>query len=217
MKTDSQLKKEVLAELEWDPALNANHIGVAVNEGVVLLTGHLDTFAEKEAAEKAVQRVAGVKAIAVELDVKLEPRHHRSDAEIAAAIETAFRWHAAVPDDRIRVKVEKGWVTLTGEVDWHYQRHNAETVVRSITGVVGLNNNLSVREREASEFVANRIHDALTRYAEEEAKNIKVVVERGTATLRGTVATVAEYSAVQAAAWSAPGISRVVNELQVQP
>jgi osmotically-inducible protein OsmY len=217
MKTDSQLKKEVLAELEWDPALNANHIGVAVNEGVVLLTGHLDTFAEKQAAEKAVQRVAGVKAIAVELDVKLEPRHHRSDAEIAAAIETTFRWHAAIPEDRILVKVEKGWVTLTGEVDWHYQRHNAETVVRPITGVVGLSNKLRVREREASEFVANRIHDALTRYAEEEAKNIKVVVEGGTAILRGTVGTVAEHSAVQAAAWSAPGISRVVNELQVQP
>lgn len=217
MKTDTQLKKEVLAELEWDPALNADHIGVAVNEGVVLLTGHLDTLAEKQAVEKAVQRVAGVKAIAVELDVKLEPHHHRSDAEIAAAIETAFRWHAAIPEDRIRVKVEKGWVTLTGEVDWHYQRHNAEIVVRPITGVVGLNDNLSVREREASEYVANRIHDALTRYAEEEAKNIKVVVERGTATLRGTVATVAEHSAVQAAAWSAPGISRVVNELQVQP
>ena len=183
----------------------------------MLLTGHLDTLAEKQAVEKAVQRVAGVKAIAVELDVKLEPHHHRSDAEIAAAIETAFRWHAAIPEDRIRVMVEKGWVTLTGEVDWHYQRHNAEIVVRSITGVVGLNNNLSLRQREASEYVANRIHDALTRYAEEEAKNIKVVVEGGTATLRGTVATVAEHSAVQAAAWSAPGISRVVNELEVQP
>lgn len=217
MKTDTQLKKEVLAELEWDPALNANSVGVAVNKGVVLLTGHLDTFAEKQAVEEAVQRVAGVKAIAVELDVKLEPHHHRSDAEIAAAIGASFGWHALIPDDRIQLKVEKGWVTLTGEVDWHYQRHNAETVVRTVTGVVGVNNRLSLRERDASEYVANRIHEALTRYAEEEAKNIKIVVEGGTATLSGTVATLAELSVVQAAAWSAPGISRVVNELQVQP
>lgn len=216
MKTDTQLKKDVLAELEWDPSINATQVGVAVNEGVVLLTGHLDTFGEKQAVEKAVRRVAGVKAIAVELDVKLEPHHRRSDAEIAAGIEKAFKWHALVPDDRIQVKVEKGWVTLTGEVDWHYQRHNAEVVVRPVTGVVGVNNNLTLREREASEYVAQRIQDALTRYAEEEAKNIKVIVEAGTATLRGTVATLAERSAVQAAVWSAPGISRVVNELKVE-
>lgn len=101
--------------------------------------------------EKAVRRVAGVKAIAVELDVKLEPHHRRGDAEIAAGIEKAFKWHALVPDDRIQVTVEKGWVTLTGEVDWHYQRHNAEVVVRPVTGVVGVNNNLTLREREASE------------------------------------------------------------------
>lgn len=216
MKTDAQLKKDVLAELEWDPSINATRVGVAVNHGVVLLTGHLDTFGEKQAVEKAVQRVAGVKAIAVELDVKLEPHHQRSDAEIAAAIETAFKWHALIPEDRIQVKVEKGWVTLAGEVDWQHQRHNAELVVQPVTGVVGVSNNITLRERQASEYVAQRIHDALTRYAEEEAKNIAVIVEAGTATLRGTVATLTERTAVQAAAWSAPGITRVVNELKVQ-
>lgn len=216
MKTDTQLKKDVLAELEWDPAVDATRIGVAVNNGVVLLTGHLDTFGEKHAVEKAVQRVAGVKAIAVEMDVKLEPHHQRSDAEIAAAIETAFSWHALIPEDRIQVKVEKGWVTLTGEVDWNYQRHNAEVVVRPVTGVVGVSNNVALRERDASEYVAQRIQDALTRYAQEQAQNIKVLVEAGTVTLRGTVATLAERDAVQAAAWSAPGISRVVNELRVE-
>jgi len=216
MKTDAQLKKDVLAELEWDPSINATRVGVAVNHGVVLLTGHLDTFGEKQAVEKAVQRVAGVKAIAVELDVKLEPHHQHSDAEIAAAIETAFKWHALIPEDRIQVKVEKGWVTLAGEVDWQHQRHNAELVVQPVTGVVGVSNNITLRERQASEYVAQRIHDALTRYAEEEAKNIAVIVEAGTATLRGTVATLTERTAVQAAAWSAPGITRVVNELKVQ-
>jgi osmotically-inducible protein OsmY len=169
---------------------------------------------------RSVRRVAVVKDIAVELDVTLDPRHHRSDAEITAAIDDAFKWHAATPQDHIWVKVEKGRVTLTGEVDWDFQRHNAETVVWPVTGVVGLSNNLSVREREASEFVGNRIHDALTRHAEEEAKNIQVVVEGRTAILRGTVGTVgtvAEHSAVQAAVWSAPGISRVLNELHVPP
>lgn len=215
MKTDVQLKKDVLDELEWDPSLNATRIGVAVDHGVVLLTGHLDTFGEKDAVEKAVRRVAGVKAMAVELDVKLEPKHQRSDTEIAAAIETAFKWHALIPEDRIQVKVEKGWVSLTGEVDWHYQRHNAEMVVRPVTGVLGVNNKLTIRAREASSYVTQRIRDALTRHAEEEAKNIEVAVEAGTANLRGKVGTLAERAAAQAAAWSAPGISRVVNELQV--
>lgn len=215
MKTDAQLKKDVLDELEWDPSLNATRVGVAVNDGVVLLTGHLDTFAEKQAVEKAVRRVAGVKAMAVELDVKLEPKHQRSDMEIAAAIETAFKWHALIPEDRIQVKVEKGWVTLTGEVDWHYQRHNAEMVVRPVTGVLGVSNRLTLRAREASSYVAQRIHDALTRHAAEEARSIEVAVQAGTATLRGKVGTLAERSAAQAAAWAAPGISRVVNELKV--
>ena len=116
MKTDTQLKREVLAELEWDPSINANHVGVTVHDGVVLLTGHLDTFNEKQAVENAIQRVAGVKAIAVELDVKLEPHHRHNDAEIAGAIETAFKWHAVIPEDRIQVKVEKGWVTLMGQL-----------------------------------------------------------------------------------------------------
>lgn len=215
MKTDAQLKKDVLDELEWEPALNATRVGVAVDHGVVLLTGHLDTFAEKEAVEKAVRRVAGVKAMAVELEVTLAPRHQRSDTEIAATIETAFKWHALIPEDRIQVKVEKGWVTLTGEVDWQYQRHNAERVVRPVTGVLGVNNHITIRAREASSYVAQRIRDALTRHAEEEAKNIEVVVQAGTATLRGKVGTLAEHAAAQAAAWSAPGIARVVNELQV--
>jgi osmotically-inducible protein OsmY len=216
MKTDTQLRKDVLAELEWDPSINANHVGVSVADGVVLLTGRLDTFDEKQSVERAVQRVAGVKAIAVELDVKLEPHHLRSDAEIAAAIETAFKWHTLIPEDRIQMLVEKGWVTLSGEVDWHYQRHNAESVVRPITGVVGVSNKIGLRERKASEYVANRIHDALMRYAEEGAQNIKVVVDTYTAFLRGSVATLAERNAVQTAAWYAPGISRVVNELKVQ-
>lgn len=216
MKTDARLRKDILAELEWDPSIHAERVGVGVKDGVVQLTGHLDTFAEKQAVENAVQRVAGVKAIAVEMDVKLEPNHHRSDMDIAAAIETAFKWHAQIPAERIQVVVEKGWVTLSGEVDWQYQSHNAETVVRPLTGVVGVTNQISLRDRTAPEYVANRIHDALARYADDEAKNIEVVVDADTAILRGTVASLAERSLAQTAAWYAPGISRVVNEIKVQ-
>ena len=135
MKSDAQLKKDVMAELEWDPAINASQVGVAVKNGVITLTGHLDTYAEKNAVERAVARVGGVQAIAVEMDVKLEPNHRRNDADIAAAAESAFKWHALIPAERIRVKVEKGWVTLSGEVDWEYQRHNAEKAIHNLLGV----------------------------------------------------------------------------------
>ena len=214
-KTDAQLKQDVVNELEWDPAIDATHIGVAVDKGVVILTGHLHTFAAKHAVEQAVKRVAGVRAYALELDVQLDPKHQRGDAAIAAAIETAFRWHAQIPEDRIQVKVEKGWVTLTGEVDWDYQRHNAELVVRPLTGVVGVVNDITIRQRTAPEFVARRIRDALARYADEEWRGIEVKVDGSTVTLLGQVNSWAERSAVQGAAWAAPGIMQVVNELQV--
>jgi osmotically-inducible protein OsmY len=216
MKKDAQLKREVIAELEWDPSFDATRVGVAVKDGVVQLSGELDTFEAKKAVERAVRRVAGVKAIAVDLDVKLDPQHHRSDAEIAANIETAFKWHASIPEDRIQVRVEKGWVTLTGEVDWNFQRNNAEIVVRPIAGVRGLNNNIELRKRETSDYVAKRILDALMRYAEDKFRKIEVVVNGDTAVLRGTVASLDERSAAQSAAWFAPGIARVVNELKVQ-
>lgn len=215
MKTDAQLKKDVQAELEWDPAVNATHVGVAVADGVVTLTGHLGTFAEKMAAERAAKRVAGVRGVALELDVKLEPHHQISDAEIAAAVQTAFKWHALIPEDRIHFTVERGLVTLTGTVDWEYQRHNAEVAVRPLTGVLGVANKIRLREREAPDHVAHRIHEALARYADDEATHIEVLVEGGTATLRGTVNSWAERGVVQHAAWSAPGIVRVFNELKV--
>lgn len=215
MKTDRQLKKDVEAELEWDPSINAAHVGVAVEDGVVTLTGHLCTFAEKLGVERAAKRVAGVRGVAVELDVKLEPHHRVSDAEIAAAVQMAFKWHALIPEDRIHFTVEKGWVTLTGMVDWEHQRHNAEAAVRPLTGVLGVVNKIRLRERETPDYVAHRIHDALARYAEDEATHIEVLVDGATATLRGTVNSWAERGVVQHAAWSAPGVQRVINDLKV--
>jgi osmotically-inducible protein OsmY len=216
MKTDAQLKKDVTAELEWDPSINASHVGVATDNGVVTLTGHLSTFAEKYAIERAVQRVQGVKAIAVELDVKLEPGHKRSDSEIATAVESGLLWHALVPAERLQVKVEKGWVTLKGEVDWEYQRQSAEKAVRNLTGVVGVSNTITLKPTVTPAKVADRIRDAMARHAEREAKHIEVMVSGSAVTLRGAVDSWAERNAAFGAAWSAPGVLSVVNEIKVQ-
>lgn len=215
MKTDAQLKNDVTRELEWDPAINANQVGVIAKAGVVTLTGHLETYAEKAAVERTVQRVEGVRALAMELDVKLAPNHHRSDAEIAEAAETSLRWHALVPSDRIRAKVEKGWLTLSGDVDWDYQRRSAEKAVRALTGVVGVSNNITIRTTATPTNIATRIREALERHAEREAKRIEVDVSGTTVTLRGRVESWEERQAAYGAAWAAPGIDRVVNELTV--
>ncbi|MEQ1805766.1 MAG: BON domain-containing protein [Burkholderiaceae bacterium] len=216
MKTDAQLKKDVTAELEWDPSINASHVGVTATDGVVTLTGHLNTFAEKYAIERAAQRVQGVKAIAMELDVKLEPGHKRSDSEIAGAVDSALLWHALVPAERLQVKVEKGWVTLKGEVDWEYQRQNAEKAVRPLTGVVGISNTITLKPSVTPAKVADRIRDAMARHAEREAKHIEVMVSGSAVTLRGAVDSWAERNAAFGAAWSAPGVLSVVNEIRVQ-
>jgi osmotically-inducible protein OsmY len=215
MKSDSQLKKDVQAELEWDPVINATHVGVAVADGVVTLAGHLDSYAEKYAAERAAQRVEGVKAVAVELDVKLIAGHKRSDAEIGAAVESALRWNSLVPDDRVKVMVEHGWVTLSGELDWDYQRDQAMKAVRLLTGVLGVTNNMSLKQQVAPSNITQRIQSALQRQAEREAKGIEVIVSGHTVTLKGQVHSWAERRAAQGAAWSAPGISSVVDQLRV--
>jgi len=211
-----QLKRDVSAELEWDSSINASQVGVAVKDGVVTLTGHLDSYAQKYAAERAVQRVAGVKGIAVEVDVKLDPGHRRSDSEIAVAAESAFKWHALIPADRIQVMVEKGWITLLGEVDWNYQRREAERAVRSLTGVVGVSNAIKLRAAATPANVSRLIHDALIRHADDQARHIELIVDDATVTLRGKVDSWAERAAASAAAWSAPGVTSVVNELTVQ-
>lgn len=215
MKTDAQLKKDVEAELEWEPAVNAAHIGVAVKDGVVTLSGHLDTFAEKHVAERAVQRVAGVRAIAEEIDVQLARGHVRSDSDIAQAIESAFAWHTLIPSDLIQVKVEQGWVTLTGEVNRDYQRRIAEQTVHPITGVRGVTNGVTLKTTSTPSNITERIEQALSRQAEREAKDIEVTVNGTTATLRGQVHSWSERKAAQGAAFSAPGITTVLNELKV--
>ncbi len=216
MKTDIQLQKDILDELVWDPAINASRIGVAVKDGVVTLTGHIDTYAQKRAVEKAVQRVDGVQAIAVELDVALSPAHVRSDTEIAAAAEAAIRWQALAPLDRVRLRVEKGRITLTGEVDWEYQRRAADKAVHTLTGVVGVNNQIVVKPTSTAADIVERIQGAMTRQAQRESRRISVFLDGSTVTLRGNVHSWPERNAAQGAAWSAPGVTNVINELKVQ-
>jgi osmotically-inducible protein OsmY len=215
MKSDSQLKADVMAELAWDPAIDADSIGVMVTSGVVTLTGHLKTYAEKHAVEYAVRRVAGVRGIAIELDVKLSPAHKRSDSEIAQAAISALGWNALVPGDRVKVEVEDGWVTLTGELDWSYQSASAVQSVRSLTGVRGLTNKIGVKPRVSSSDIISQISAALTRQAEREAKHIGIEVDGSAVTLRGKVHSLAEHDAAVGAAYTATGVSRVIDKLEI--
>jgi osmotically-inducible protein OsmY len=215
MKTDSQLKADIEAELDWEPSINATNVGVAVKNGIVTLSGHLDTYAEKFAIERVASRVSGVHAVALELDVKLASNHVRSDTEIAASVEAALRWNALIPADKIRVKVEKAWVTLSGELEWDYQRREAVRVVRPLIGVRGLTDLISLKARATPADVISRIRAALTRRAEREANDVRVEIAGSVVTLRGRVPSMSERAAAVGAAMDAPGVTRVINEMAV--
>jgi osmotically-inducible protein OsmY len=215
MKTDSDLKRDVEAELAWDPAVKSSAIGVAAKDGIVTLSGHLDTYPEKWAAERALQRVAGVRAVALELDVRLAPSHQRSDTDIACAAENALLWHSVVPPDAVRVTVDQGWLTLQGELDWDYQRKSVEHAVRNLVGVVGISDEIKLKQKAVPANVKQLIQDALTRQAVRAAKHIEMDVRDGEVTLRGTVHSRQERDAARGAAWAAPGVRMVVNELKV--
>ena len=215
MKTDSELKKDVLAELEWDPEINAAAIGVGVKDGIVTVSGHLGTYAEKFAVERALRRIDGVRATAMEVDVTLSPEHRRSDSEIAAAAAQALKWQARVPADRLRLSVEHGWIRLSGEVDWEFQRRAAEKALRPLMGVVGVSNEIALAAKALPTDLSTRISQALQRQALREAKRVDVSVDGAKVTLRGTVHSWQERDAVQGAVWAAPGVRTVVNEIHV--
>jgi len=215
MKTDVELKRDVSAELAWDPEVRSTLIGVGVKDGVVTLTGHLQTFAEKHAAARAVRRVAGVKAIALELDVRLSADHKRSDTDIAAGAELALKWSTEVPVEKIRVTVDHGWVTLQGEVEWDYQRRSVEKAIRPLMGVVGISNEITLREAPQVADISRKIEDALKRQALREAHRVQVSVDGATVKLSGTVHSWQERDAAQGVAWTAPGVRAVVNDLRI--
>ena len=216
MKNNEQLQRDVLDELAWEPSVDAASVGVTAADGVVTLTGHVRSYAEKWAARQAVKGVAGVRGVADELEVKLPSSAKRDDADIAKAALAALKWHVEVPHDRLKVMVTDGWVTLEGSVDWGFQRKAADKVVRYLTGVRGVTNLVTVKKAARAQDVKAKIEAALKRSAEVEAKQIKVETMDGKVTLRGSVHSWTEHDAVERAAWSAPGVTSVEDHLTIQ-
>jgi osmotically-inducible protein OsmY len=212
-RTDSDIKVDVEAELEWDPRVNPNEIGVAVKDGVVTLTGWVDSYTKRFSAEEAAHRVRGVKAVANEIEVRLPSSSERTDADIAAAAVRALEWDAAVDIDNLDVTVSKGWVTLKGSVEWQFQKEDAERVVRRLTGVKGVSNLLTVKPRVTPSEIKQKIEQALVRSAEIDASRITVDVDGTKVTLRGTVRSYTEKQEAERAAWAAPGVTSVDNRI----
>jgi osmotically-inducible protein OsmY len=213
---DIALRNDVLEELEFEPSVDARHIGVAVSHGIVTLTGHVGSFAEKATVERAVGRVRGVRGIAQEIQVRLAANRKINDDEIAERALKIIAWDTTIPADHVQVKVENGRVTLRGTVDWDYQRQAAADAVRKLSGVVGLTNELTVGPRAIATDVKTRIENALKRAAELEAAHIRVGVVGGRVTLDGRVHTLRERIAAQRAAWSAPGVHVVEDRINVE-
>lgn len=213
---DKELRQLVLDELEFEPSLDAANIGVTAEHGVVTLSGHVADYAQKVAAERAAWRVKGVKAIAQEIEVRLPGDKKRSDDEIAQRALNILAWNTMIPANAIRVKVSDGWVTLSGQVDWYYQRNVADAEVRRLGGVKGVINEIQLAPAVQAGDVRQRIEDALQRHAEIEAGNIRVDVKQGgTVRIEGRVDTWSERSAVERAVWSAPGVRKVEDNLVI--
>lgn len=216
MKTDLQLQRDVLDELKFEPSIREAEVGIAAKEGVVTLTGFVDSYAEKFSAERTAERVRGVKAVADEIKVKLPGMHQRSDTDIAHAVVNALRWDIQVPDDRIKATIEEGWIALEGEVEWQYQKWAAEGAVRNLTGVKGVTNLIAVKPRTTSTHeVGQKIKDSMRRHAERDADRITIEAKDGRVTLRGTVSSFAERQDAERAAWQAPGVTNVDDMIAV--
>ena len=215
-RSDNSLRDDVLLELKWDPKISsASDIGVAVKDGVVTLTGFVPSFWEKDAAEKAVKRVYGVRGIANDIEVKLF--WQRTDPEIARDAVRELESHVSIPADRIKVTVKDGWVTLEGTVDWEYQKSLAQSAMKKLKGVSGVTNKIQVTPKASAAEVKSKIEEALRRSAELDARRITVEIEGSTVKLYGSVSSWAERDEAERAAWSAPGTTMVENHILVNP
>lgn len=216
IKSDSQLQRDVVDELRWDPGIGRMEIGVACKDGVVTLSGEIDSYSRKFSVVKAAERVAGVKAVAEDLIVKLPSSSMRTDTDIAHSVVESLRWDIDVPTEGIQARVEDGWVWLEGQTEWQYQRSAAERAVRHLTGVKGVTNLISIRHRASAPDVSQRIESAIKRHAEQDAHNITVEASDGKVTLRGTVRSWAQRNDAEQAAWAAPGVTKVEDQIAVR-
>jgi len=215
--TDKELKLHVQNALDWEPGLDAGDIGVAVEAGVVTLRGNVASYPEKMTAERAGLRVYGVKAVANDLAVHLPMSSEKTDTEIAQAAVSALNWNTVIPNDRVTPTVTNGWITLSGALDWYYQKDAAGRTVRDLMGVKGVTNNIVVKPRVKTTDVRNKIEAAFQRSATVDARRISVVAEDGTVILSGNVHSWAERQEAEHAAWSAPGVKLVDDRLSVVP
>jgi osmotically-inducible protein OsmY len=213
---DAQLRKRVLDELEFEPSINAAHIGVAVEDGIVSLSGRVASYAEKFEVERAVRRIKGVTAIAERIDVRYSSDKKTADDEIARRAVHILEWYGVLPEETVRVTVQKGWLTLDGQVNWHYQKKAAEDAVHKLSGVVGITNNIAIAHSVQPSDIQKKIEDALRRRAEVEAKAIRVKVrDRTKVCLEGFVDSWDERQAAESAAWSVAGVQSVDNRLSI--
>lgn len=215
MKTDVEIQKDVMEELKWELLQNANEIGVAVKDGIVTLSGTVDTYYKKLQAERAAKKVLGVKAVAQEINVQLAERGKRTDAEIASAVLNALAWHSSIPEEKIKVKVEKGWVTLEGEVEWDFQRNYSKSAVENLQGVVGISNNIRIAPKLKSADVKNKIFSAFHRSATLDSDAINITTEGSKVILTGKVRSFVEKKDAEKAAYLAPGVTQVENKLVI--
>lgn len=215
MKTDSQIQQDVMDELQWEPRVDHANIGVAVKDGVVTLSGFVNNYAAKLAAENTARRVKGVRGLAEEIEVRFDSDPKTGDSEIAKRIADMFDWSVAIPRNAIDIKVEDGWVTLSGTVDFHYRRQTARDLASRIGGVKGVTNLIEVKMAPASFDVKDRIVAALKRSADLDASTINVVTEGNTVKLGGKVHAWYERQIAEQAAWAAPGVNKVVDNIVV--
>lgn len=212
METDKKIQEDVMLEIDWDPEVDSAGVGVAVEDGIVTLSGQVGSYWAKKAAEKAAKRVNGVKGVAQDIVVTY-PGMKRTDTDIADAAAHSIKWNTTIPEEQVKVKVENGWVVLDGEVTWNFQKNAAEHAVEKIKGVEGVSNLITIKPRVEASVVKSAIKSALERSAEIEAEKIEVETEGNKVVLRGKVRTWSERDEIQKAAWSAPGVTQVENHL----